>query len=210
MQNNSSNFPNSPVAGSQPGVLALFRRTAEEDNEDAVTEYERRPVVAFTEDGAPLVVETSGEHDTRFLVRADADKRFAGMAYSSTVFGGLSSSQENRVLGLTDWEIAAVDFAALRALELAGKRQLTNAARAYRYGFRDVPTWEIHTQMQINNVDKALNGAFDLLRACMPGHDRVFRVIDEYVRERIATQRLHDTRKLLNMLSNAGCLNSTY
>lgn len=195
---------NRPAISAQIGIIALFRKGAKEADSSASIEHERRPVVAFAADGGPLVIETNGCRDSRHLVRADSDDSFCGMVYSNSAYGSTNSRVEKRNPRLTDWEVAAVNFVALRALELAGKRQLTRATRTYRHDLRDVPTWEIHAHMEIVNIDKALNGAYDLLYLSMPGQDETFRVIDEYVRERISTQRLHDNRELLNMLAEAG------
>lgn len=193
-----------PVVPAQTEIIALFEKDTQGVDKCASVEHESRPVVAFAADGGPLVIETDGSRDSRYLVRADSDASFCGMTYNASIYDSTSSRDENQNRRLTDWEIAAVDFVALRALELAGKRQLTRATRTYRHDLRDVPTWEIHAHMKIVNVDKALYGAYDLLYMSMPGQDEAFRVIDEYVRERISTQRLHDNRKLLAMLAEAG------
>lgn len=216
----------------QPGIVARYgpQRSAQEG--ELLTRETTKPVVAFTDDGVPMVVGDEESGHNKKLISADTYKNYVGISYHPVVVGPLglhrnmSSSGDNEsnsapngeteevrsseleyrtVASMTQWEIAAVEFVALRALELAGKRQLT-ANRRWRGELRDVPAWEIHTHVLIPNVDKSLWGAFDLLRVCLPGHDDVYRAIDEYVRERIATQRLHDPRRLLTVLADAGCL----
>lgn len=211
----------------QPGILAQYQE--KEQYEKSASSQTVKPVIAFTDDGIPMVIGNEETEYSRNLVRADSYDNYIGMAYHPVVAGPLGlyrarseragqklasgsvaiseiDFDERMIANMTQWEIAAVEFAALRALELAGKRQLGNSSRSWRGELREVPSWEIHTHIKVTNVEKALSGAYDLLRTCLPGQDDVYLAIDDYVRERIRTQRLHDPRRLLATLTDAGCL----
>lgn len=204
----------------QPGVVARYGSRDLKQEGTLLSQQNSRPVVAFTDDGAPMVIGDEQAGHARNLVRADTYPNYLGMSYNPIIVGplglhkdlpednqlGAESSEYRTVANMTQWEIAAVDFAALRALELAGKRQLTSSRRGWRSELKEVPTWEIHTRIQIDDVDRALTGAYDILQTSLPGHADVYRAIDCYVRERIRSQRLHDTRKLLTVLAESGCL----
>lgn len=194
------------MISAQVGIIAAFRGTGHDVQCFDCDECEYRRVVAFADDGEPVVIGGGKSETSGHLVRASIDSRYAGILYSDT--GPLDQGRTRKISRLTDWEVAAVDFAALRALELVGKRQL-GRSRANRGQLKSVPTWEIHSYVRVEYYDKALDGAYDLLTVCLPGYNKVYQVIDEYVRERIETQKLHDTRRLLNMLANAGCLEVT-
>jgi hypothetical protein len=101
---------------------------------------------------------------------------------------------------------AVLEFGAVRALELAGKRLLNNGSRAYRGQLRDVEPWAIHTHIQAADADDVLSGAYNLLQLCLPDQPCIYATIDSYVRERLALQQPHDRDRLLTMLAEAGCL----
>lgn len=102
--------------------------------------------------------------------------------------------------------LAAVEFAAMRALELAGKRLLNNSNRSWRGQLRRVEPWEIHTQIPVPNPDDVLEGAYALMHRCIPDQPRLHEVVDTYVRERLSSQNSHDRELLFTMLAKAGCL----
>lgn len=101
---------------------------------------------------------------------------------------------------------AALEFGAVRALELAGKRMLNNGPRANRGQLRDVEPWAIHTRLPVADADDVLSGAYNLLQLCLPDQPGIYATIDNYVRERLASQQPHDRDVLLTMLAEAGCL----
>lgn len=105
-------------------------------------------------------------------------------------------------------DLAAVEFAAVRALELAGKRCLNGANREWKGRLRRVEPWAIHTQIPIADVDDALDGAYALMHLCLPDHPCLHQVIDSYVRERLTSQRPHDRDQLRSLVEQAGCLTS--
>lgn len=109
---------------------------------------------------------------------------------------------------VSDLDIAAVEIAAMRALELAGKRALNNSNREWKGRLRRVDPWEIHTHIPVHDLDFALDGAYVLLEQCMPSAPCVREVIDAYVRERLTNQAAHDRDRLLSMLATSGCLSS--
>lgn len=103
-------------------------------------------------------------------------------------------------------DVAAVEMAALRALELAGKRLLNNGNREWKGRLRRVDAWEIHTHIQAAELDTILEGAYTLLDHCVPNQPRLRAAVDAYVRERLASQRPHDRSRLLAGLATAGFL----
>lgn len=107
---------------------------------------------------------------------------------------------------LSKLDFAVVEMAAMRALELAGKRLLNNTNREWKGRLRRVEPWEIHTQIQAVDLDEVLDGAYTLLQRCLPEHPCIHSTVDSYVRERLQQQSLHDGAKLLLMLHTAGCL----
>lgn len=200
------------------GIVARYRDEDTESLHKPHTNQRTKPVFAFTDNGEPMVIGDDELGHSLKLVRADTYSNYAGIAYIPAGFLDESDTNAAEVeynspranafsrLTPTSWEIAAVEFAALRALELVGKRLLT---RPLRGELRDLPTWEIHTRVSTANPDKVLNGAYDLLRTCLPGHDEVYMVIDSYVRERLATRTAHDRFRLLAMLADAGCFSGS-
>jgi hypothetical protein len=106
----------------------------------------------------------------------------------------------------TALDVAALELAALRALELAGKRMLNNSNREHRGRLNRVSPWEIHTHIRPSNVDAVLDGAYALLDQALPDAPCIRTVIDQYVRERLSRQQPHDRARLLSMLAVAGCL----
>lgn len=103
-------------------------------------------------------------------------------------------------------DVAAVEFAAVRALEMAGKRLLNGHNREWKGRLRRVEPWAIHTQIPVTNVDDVLDGAYALMHLCLPDHPCLHTVIDAYVRERLRSQRPHDRAHLCAMVRQAGCL----
>lgn len=103
-------------------------------------------------------------------------------------------------------DVALVEYAAMRALELAGKRALNNSNREWKGKLRRVHPWEIHTHIKVTDPDFALEGAYDLLEQCLPDEPCVRHVIDGYVRDCLDRQVLHDRDHLLSLLATAGCL----
>lgn len=101
---------------------------------------------------------------------------------------------------------AAVEFAAVRALELAGKRLLNGSNREWKGKLRRVDPWAIHTYIPVADVDEALEGAYALMHLCLPGADAVHKVVDAYVRQRLADQEGHDRDRLFTLIRQAGCL----
>ncbi|MGW1681389.1 hypothetical protein [Saccharopolyspora sp. NPDC002376] len=220
------------MIAAQPGITARYNIKESDENRKIVSRQLARPVIAFTDDGEPLVIGDASKCENRKLIRADVYDNYIGMTYSPVVLGplgvnpalpGASSdevesqpsqwqetfeddSNHQVIVSMTEWEVAAVEFAALRALELAGKRQISKQRRAWRGELQDVPAWEFHTRLPIDNEEKALDGAFELLRTCLPGREDVYAVIERYVRERLTTRKLHDVRRLLTMLAESGCL----
>lgn len=213
------------------GILAQYQREGLDDQGHPHTHQWNMPVFAFTNDGKPMVIddEAAGHHQR--LVQADTYDGYVGMTCDPAVFDELSgrpvspnghadgtgtadtarktsqqADRESPISRMTEWEIAAVEFAALRALEIAGKRLLTGGPRGWRGALPHVPAWELHTHIPAKNLDKVLTGAYDLIPICLPGQNDVYSVIDRYVRERLESQRLHDPRLLLRMLAEADCL----
>lgn len=202
----------------QPGIVAQYKVQSLDGRRRPSEHRQIKRVIAFTDGGEPMVIGDEDAGASRQLIRADTYDNYIGMTCASAI-SGESSSQSNEGReggnphnlagdGMTAWEIAAMEFAALRALELAGNRQLTGGSRGIRGKLKDVPAWEIHTRVPVINPDKALERAYDLLRACLPGDDGLYEAIDSYVRERLATQVSHDRLRLLAMLSDAGCFPS--
>lgn len=81
---------------------------------------------------------------------------------------------------------AGLELAVMRALELAGKRLLSGAGRAFR-GQVSGPNWEIHTHRDLrprpDQLDALLHGAYDTLRASLLGHaPGAVELVDSYVR----------------------------
>lgn len=105
-----------------------------------------------------------------------------------------------------DLSFAAVEFGAMHALSRAGKRCLRGGPRDGRGRLPRMEPWNVHTQVPVNDVDGALDGAYAELKACLPDQSCIHAVVDEYVRERLATQTAHDRNHLLGMLAEAGCL----
>lgn len=101
---------------------------------------------------------------------------------------------------------AVCEFGAVRALELVGKRLLNNSNREWRGRLRGIDPWEIHTQIQADNVEELLDGAYSVLTKCLPDQPCAAAVIDGYVRERLVGQLAHDRRQLLSLLAQAGCV----
>lgn len=102
-------------------------------------------------------------------------------------------------------DFAAVEFSAMRALELVGKRLLNNSNRAFKGQLRRVDPWSIHTYIPATEPDELLDGAYTLLHQCLPGQATIHQTIDRYVRERLAKQLAHDRDRLMSMLVTAGC-----
>lgn len=123
---------------------------------------------------------------------------------------GNADGEERRAVaasgGSGELSFAALEFGAMRALELAGKRLLNNGSRAYRGQLRGVDPWAIHTHIQAADADDVLSGAYNLLQLCLPDQPCIHATIDTYVRERLASQQPHDRAVLLTMLAEAGCL----
>lgn len=103
-------------------------------------------------------------------------------------------------------DFAALEFGAVRALELAGKRLLNNTNRAFKGQLRRVEPWAIHTHIPAADIDDVLNGAYTLLELCLPDQPCIHATIDAYVRERLSQQLPHDRARLMSMLATAGCL----
>lgn len=104
-----------------------------------------------------------------------------------------------------DLDFAAVEFGAVRALELVGKRLLNNSNRQWRGQLRRVDPWSIHTYIPVPDPDEFLDGAYTLLHQCLPGQTAIHDTIDRYVRERLSRQLAHDRDRLMSMLVAAGC-----
>lgn len=107
--------------------------------------------------------------------------------------------------GLT---FAAVEFAAVRALELAGKRLLNGNNRQWKGRLQRVEPWAIHVQIPVSDIEETLVGAYNLMHLCLPDHPCLHAVVDAYVRERLLSQRPHDRARLCIMVEQAGCLTS--
>lgn len=105
-------------------------------------------------------------------------------------------------------EFAAVEFGAIRALELAGKRLLNNTNRAYKGQLRRVEPWEIHTHLPVADVDELLDGAYTLLEKCLPDQAAIHHAVDTYVRECLTLQQSHDRTRLMTVLATAGCVSA--
>jgi len=108
--------------------------------------------------------------------------------------------------GQDEIAFAVIEFGALHALSRAGKRLLNGTNREWRGRLRRVEPWAIHTQIPVADLDDALHGAYDELRACLPGHPRLHQVIDAYVRDRLCSQRPHDKSALMSMVARVDCL----
>lgn len=189
----------------QSGILAWYQdRSGHDDTESPLRS---RSVVAFTDAGEPMVIGDAELDENQRLVRADSYSGYVGMAHSPRGYDDTRGA--NSSLTPTPWEIAAVEFAALRGLELAGKRLLTRDSRKWRDTLKDVPAWELHVWLPIHNVDRALESAYDLLHACLPNQQEIYKTIDNYVRERLATRTPHSRVRLLTMLAESGCLRTS-
>lgn len=103
-------------------------------------------------------------------------------------------------------EFALLEMAAMRALELCGKRLLNNSNRAFKGTLRRVDPWEIHTHIPVTDVDELLDGAYTLLEHCLPERTELRDAVDAYVRERLVSQQPHDRELLLRMVAGTGCL----
>lgn len=105
-------------------------------------------------------------------------------------------------------EFALVEMAAMRALELVGKRLLNNSNRQFKGTLRRVDPWMIHAYIPIppDDLNEVLDGAYTLLEYCLPEQPEIREVVDIYVRERLLTQQPHDRDALVTMLATAGCL----
>lgn len=102
-------------------------------------------------------------------------------------------------------DFAVVEFSAMRALELVGKRLLNNSNRAFKGQLRRVDPWSIHTYIPATEVDELLDGAYTLLHRCLPGHVRLHEAIDRYVRDRLTKQLAHDPDRLMAVVSAVAC-----
>ena len=103
-------------------------------------------------------------------------------------------------------DFTVVEMAALRALELAGKRLLNKTNRQWRGQVRGVEPWAIHTHIPVADLDDALDGAYNLLLHCLPAATELHGVLDTYVRDCLSEQRPHDPDRLGSMLAATGCL----
>lgn len=104
-----------------------------------------------------------------------------------------------------DLDFAAVEFGAVRALELVGKRLLNNSNRQWKGQLRRVQPWAIHTYIPATEIDELLDGAYTLVHQCLPGQTAIHATIDRYVRERLTQRLAHDRDRLMSMLVTAGC-----
>ncbi|MGP4017585.1 hypothetical protein [Saccharopolyspora sp. 5N708] len=212
----------------QPGIVAIYENAC-----DSASKLTFKPVIAFNVDGFPMVIGNPEDRQNSQLIRADEHEGYLGIVYSPAQFDKIDEHVDHgnckQVVGsdpaviqvnseivtdvshknsfdMTELEIAALEFAALRALEMAGKRQLTNSNRGWRGAMKGVPAWEIHTRIPITDMEKALSGAYDLLQQCLPGRDRLHSAIDSYVRRRLSTQTSHSRGLLIETLKNANCI----
>lgn len=102
---------------------------------------------------------------------------------------------------------------ALRALELAGKRLLTQSPRGVRGKpeAQEVHTYDLHTiapAPQAREVDKLLTGAYDLMRATIGDATCVQAAVDTYCRALLVSGRPHRREYLAETLLQSGCLNA--
>lgn len=111
-----------------------------------------------------------------------------------------------------DGKLRAFEVLILRALDIAGKRILTQHSRTGRHRgekARQVHTWDIHSVMprpRNREVNDLLKGAFDLLEATMPDEPCYREVADTYCTTLIASGQPHRREYLLETLHAAGCL----
>jgi hypothetical protein len=108
------------------------------------------------------------------------------------------------------WQMAAIELVTLRALELAGKRMLTNSSRGLRGKpeAQAVHSWDLHTVVEQppNNVDRLLSNAFELSGPVLGDQPCIQTAIETYCRALIASGRPHRREYLLEALQHAGCL----
>lgn len=135
----------------------------------------------------------------------DTDNKPAPVAAAATpVPTGESDAQ---------WQMAAIELVALRALELAGKRLLTNGSRGLRGKpqAQSVHSWDLHTVIPEppTNVDRLLHKAFDLSTPVLGEQPCIQAAIETYCRALIASGRPHRREYLVQALEHAGCLPPT-
>lgn len=104
----------------------------------------------------------------------------------------------------------AVELVALRALELTGKRLLSNKTGGVRgkRAAREVHAWDLHTVSPEPppNLDKLMESAFDLVEPVLGDQPCLRRAVDTYVRGLIVSGRPHRREYLEQTVRHAGCM----
>lgn len=108
--------------------------------------------------------------------------------------------------------VEAVEAVALRALEKAGNRLLTNSARGVRGKpeSQGVYSWDLHTVAPApNNLDRLFDRAFDLVEPVFGDQPCVKSTVEDYCRSLVMSGRPHRREYLEQALRHSGCLTST-
>lgn len=106
------------------------------------------------------------------------------------------------------WRLAAIELVVLRALELAGKKMLTGGPRGLRGTAvaKQVRPYDLHTITQPPaNLDRLLDGAFDLSHVALGDQPCLQQAIEAYVRGLLASRRPHRQEYLITALQHAEC-----
>lgn len=109
------------------------------------------------------------------------------------------------------WVIKAVEGIALRALELAGKRLINGGPRGVKGKpeAAQVHSWDLHTIAPTptsTDVERLLNGAFDLMSATIGDSPCIQDAVDTYCRALLSSGRPHRREYLANTLVASGCI----
>lgn len=99
--------------------------------------------------------------------------------------------------------LSAAHLAVLRALEFAGKRLIT---RARRGELLPLPAWTRHVNLAVEpaDLDRLLDGIWDMVAAALPAHPGLVPVLDRYVRDLLLAGQAHELRYLQTALATAG------
>lgn len=99
--------------------------------------------------------------------------------------------------------LQAAHLAVLRALELAGRRMVPRSEKRHA---PEVPVHERHTCLviELNELDRLVSGAWDMLTVAMPERPGLVDALDAYTRELLYEGRRHTLIELRARLAAAG------